>query len=110
MAWEERGQQTYYYRSVRRDGRVTKEYYGAGPVGQFAAGVDALRRAERAAVGDAARAARIRLDEAVALINDLCRGCEVLAVGALLAAGFHRPSRHSWRRWRRGCRTLQQAG
>ena len=32
MAWEQRGTQTYYYRSVRRNGGVTKEYLGTGPL------------------------------------------------------------------------------
>src|SRR5436190_1019339 len=31
MAWEKYGERRYYYRSVRRDGKVKKIYYGAGP-------------------------------------------------------------------------------
>src|SRR5436189_4872076 len=106
MAWEKRGGRSYFYRSVRRGGRAAKVYYGAGPVGTFAANADALGRAERRAADEARRAWRQRLDVAVALTRDLCRGCELLAAAALLAAGFRRPSRHVWRAWRDGRRTL----
>jgi len=47
MAWEQRGPQTYYYRSIRRHGRVTKDYLGTGPLAEFCAAEDAARRAQR---------------------------------------------------------------
>src|SRR4051812_11444511 len=40
MAWEKRGNKTYFYRSVFRDGKVKKIYYGAGPAGKLAADAD----------------------------------------------------------------------
>ena len=41
MAWEHRGAQTYYYRSVKRGGRVSKVYMGKGPfVGMLAEEVE----------------------------------------------------------------------
>ena len=46
MAWEERRGRAYYYRSVRRGGRVAKEYVGPGPIGEPTASLDAERRAE----------------------------------------------------------------
>jgi hypothetical protein len=107
MAWEKYGERRYYYRSVRRDGQVKKLYYGAGPTGQLAAAVDALRRAERQAEEAVRRAARDRLDAALALTRDLSRGCELLAAATLLAAGLHRPSRHPWRIWRDGHKVLK---
>ena len=107
MAWEKYGARRYYYRCVRRDGAVKKLYYGAGATGQLAAEVDALRRAERQAEADARKARKDRLDAAMTLTRDLSGGCELLAAATLLAAGFHRPSRHPWRIWRDGCRTLR---
>jgi hypothetical protein len=108
VAWEKRGTRKYFYRSVRTGGRVRKLYYGAGLVGELAASVDALRRAERRAVEQALREERTRLDAAAALTRDLSRGCELLAAATLLTAGFHRPCRHDWRVWRDGRRALNQ--
>src|SRR4051794_5358156 len=106
MAWEKHGERSYFYRSIRRDSKVKKLYYGAGPTGHLAAEVDALRRAERQAEADARKAQRDRLDAAVALTRDLSAGCDLLAAATLLAAGYHRPSRHRWRTWRDGRRAL----
>src|SRR5690349_15188529 len=108
VAWEKHGARRYFYRSVRRGGRVTKVYFGAGPAGEFAAAADALRRTENAAAAESARGARTVLNNAIALTEELCLGCGLLAACALLAAGYHRPSRHAWRVWRNGRRTLQQ--
>src|SRR5687767_8129111 len=106
MAWVKRGERSYFYRSVRSQGRVTKEYYGTGPAGQLAANADALRQAERRAAAEDRRAAQDRLNAALTLTRDLSRGCELLAAATLLAAGYHRPSRHAWRIWRHGRRTI----
>jgi hypothetical protein len=108
MAWEKHGERRYFYKCVRRNGKVVKVYYGAGPVGRLAAEVGALRRAERQAEADARKARKDRLDAAVTLTQDLSRGCDLLAAATLLAAGYHRPSRHLWRIWRDGRRTLKR--
>ena len=107
MAWEKYGARRYYYRSVRRDGTVKKLYYGAGMIGQLAAEVDALRRAEQKAEVHARKAPKDRLDAAMTLTRDLTEGCALLAAATPLAAGYHRPSRHKWRTWRNGRRTLK---
>ena len=44
MAWETRGNGTYYYRKVRRDGVVRSEYVGAGLVAEALAGLDGIGR------------------------------------------------------------------
>jgi hypothetical protein len=67
MAWEKRGSKTYFYRSVRWNGRVQKVYYGAGPAGQFAASVVALRRAKKDAAKQECRQARDLLNAALLL-------------------------------------------
>ena len=107
MAWEKHGERSYFYRSVRRDGKVVKVYHGTGPVGRLAAEVDALRRAERQAAADARKAQKDRLDVAMTVTRDLSEARDLLAAATLLAAGYHRPSRHQWRIWRNGRRTLK---
>src|SRR4030095_13447571 len=46
MAWERRGSQPYYSRSVRRKGRVTKDSLGPGRLADLSAAEDAARRAQ----------------------------------------------------------------
>jgi hypothetical protein len=55
MAWEQRGSQTYYYRSVRRNGHVTKAYVGTGLLTALSAAEDAVRQAQRQAEAAAGR-------------------------------------------------------
>jgi hypothetical protein len=106
MAWEKRGNRTYFYRSVRRNGHVKKIYYGDGPMGSIAANFDALRRAERQAEVEKLRMHKDQLETALALAQEFYRLCDLLTSAAMLAAGFHRPSRHPWRKWRNGRQIL----
>ena len=82
MAWEQRGRQTYYYRSMRRHGRVTKAYLGTGPLAALSAAEDTDRQAQRqaeaqglaaAAYGDGDDVARVLehqpLQELVAVVD-----------------------------------------
>jgi hypothetical protein len=104
MAWEKRGERNYYYRAARLSGQVRKAYFGTGPVAVLAAGEDALYRAEQNAEADRRRQKRNRLDAAVAVNRKMTEACNLLATATLLVAGYHRPSRHFWRRWRNGCK------
>ena len=110
MGWEKRGKQSFYYRTVRKNGGWRRLYYGAGPLGRLAAATDALRRAEHQEYRTAQRTARSRLKEAISQTLALRRGCELLTSAVLVLAGFHRPDRHAWRIWRRGRKALQQEG
>jgi len=107
MAWEKHGDREYFYRSVRQDGRVKKIYYGAGPHAKFAASADALRRAERQAEDEKRRSQKEQLETALALSQEFDRLCDLLTNAALLAAGYHRPSRHFWRKWKNGQKILK---
>jgi hypothetical protein len=107
MAWERRGERAYFYRTIRQDGGWRRVYYGTGPVGQFAAEVDALRRAENRAYVTAAQAARARLEEVITQTLELQRGCALFTSAVLLMAGYHRASRHRWRPWRNGRKALR---
>ena len=102
MAWEARGSRRYYTRSKRVNGRVVREYVGAAgaAVAELAAAADAVKRADRRAALEARRAEEARWAEATAPLLELCHVADVMARAALLAAGYHRHSRCSWRRRR----------
>lgn len=99
MGWETRGNGTYYYRKVRRGGRVVSEYIGAGPVAEALAGLDALGRDDteraRAMWSDTVQAERRRA-AALAEAEGVVR---TLAAAVLVAGGYHQ-HRRQWRRGR----------
>jgi hypothetical protein len=102
MGWEARGcgGRLYYFRYRKVDGRVTRQYLGAGAVAELAAAADALRRADRRAAMEARRAEQDRWREALAPLLALSRVADLMARAALLAAGYRQHSRSSWRRRR----------
>jgi hypothetical protein len=101
MAWEQRGDRTYYYRSVRSGTRVTKEYAGSGLMGVLGAEFDAEQREQRAYERERharERAAWAALEQPARAVDDLA---DMLTAAALLAAGYRQHDRGEWRR-RRG--------
>jgi hypothetical protein len=99
MGWEARGSRLYYFRYRKVDGRVTRQYLGAGAVAELAAAADSLRRADRRAASEARRAEDARWREALAPLMELSRAVDVVVRAALLAGGFHRHAR-TWRKKR----------
>ena len=100
MGWEQRRSRSYYYRSVRSEGRVTKEYLGSGPAADMAATIDARQREQRTARRRRAAEERARwadLERPTSELDDLA---DRLAAAALLLAGYHRHDRGEWRRRR----------
>ena len=101
MAWETRARGGQYYtRSVRRDGRICREYIGTGPVAETIAAVDLMERSRRQAEHRALavdRQASLTVEEAV---MELDRAVETLARLELVCAGFHQHHRGQWRKRR----------
>ena len=98
MGWERRGSAgPYYYRSLRRGGRVIKQYCGCGRRAERAAKEDSERRADRLAQRQAAREERRRMQPAVALTNSVATDANLILQAVLLASGLHR---HNYGRWR----------
>jgi hypothetical protein len=99
MGWETRGNGRYYYRKVRRGGRVCSEYVGRGLVADMLADIDddarhdaqVQQRARRAEV-DAERRTAATLAEVDRMVQDM-------TAAALIAAGYH-THRRQWRRQR----------
>jgi hypothetical protein len=99
MGWEARGNGLYYFRYRKVNGRVTRQYLGAGAVAELAAAADALRRADRRAVAEARRAEQANWQAALAPLLELSRAADLLARAALLVGGYHRHAR-TWRKKR----------
>jgi hypothetical protein len=102
MAWEQRGDRLYYYRSVRSGSRVTKEYAGGGLMGVLAEDFEAEQREQRTYEHDRRRRERTRWAELEKPARELDDLAELLIVVSLTLAGYHRHDRGEWRR-RRGC-------
>ena len=97
MGWD-KGR--YYTRSRKVNGRVVREYVGAGCVADLAAQMDALERQQREAERAARQAKRAELDALDAPLDELNDLAELLTRAALLAAGFHQHKRGEWRKQR----------
>ena len=101
MGWETRARGgRYYTRSRRVEGRVVREYVGAGRTAELAAQKDAQARAERRAQAEAWHAERADLDRTEQELQELCDISDALARAALMLAGYHRHKRGEWRRKR----------
>jgi hypothetical protein len=101
MPWVVRGQRRYFYASVRRDGRVTRQFCGSGPAAELVASLTTLRRLDRKRAVEAARAEAARWRLVADEVEELDCLVNLLVGIRLRAGGFHRPGRHRWRR-RRG--------
>ncbi len=100
MAWEARGNNSYYYRKRRIGRRVVSAYVGSSETAGLIARLDALDREQRAAqrLMDAVdRDACALTDQDGALLADLLA---TLTRAVLITNGFHQHKRQ-WRR-RRG--------
>ena len=109
MAWEKRKRGgAYYTRSRKVDGRMVREYVGAGIRGEIAARMDAKERQRREEEAAAWREEQERLEELAGLVDELCEAVETVARATLLAAGFRQHKRGEWRgRRERGTNTKE---
>jgi hypothetical protein len=98
MAWERRETRTYYYRSVRTNGQVTKEYVGTGLLAELAAAADAERQAQRQADAGTWRQARTDLETLDAQVNAWWNVGAVLIKAVLYTEGYYRHDRGTWRK------------
>src|SRR4051812_35037940 len=98
MGWERRqGRQSYFYRSVRVNGRPCKLYVGRGPEAEREAGREADDRSRRLAEREARALEHLRISAADRLLSELKEMTGLLAAAVMLLAGLH--CHHgSWRR------------
>ena len=103
MAWETRGRGTRYYtRSRRVNGRVVRQYFGAGLIGELAAEMDADRRAELERKRHAWEAEREEFEAIDEQVKELDQACASLMRSVLEEAGYHQHKRGEWRKRRDG--------
>ena len=105
MAWERRGpgRVIYYYRGVRRDGRVVKQYFGSGQRALQAAQEDDLKRRQRSMNRSVALEEQLRYAEIIALGQRLEYLSQLLLDVVMYSEGLHRQKRGPWRK-RRECK------
>jgi hypothetical protein len=96
MAWEERAGRRYYYRKVRKGGRVFSVYEGAGLGGKLAELRDEEERETRERQTRDLRAELARADAVDVKLDASWRIVERAAREALEAAGYHQHKRQ-WR-------------
>jgi len=99
MAWETRnGRGRYYTRSRRVNGRVARQYIGAGIAGELAAREDAQRLAEREKRRSALMSQKRELEAIEGLVDERRKVLGALTGAILLQGGFHRHHRGEWRK------------
>jgi hypothetical protein len=102
MALVSRNGRSYFYRSIRRGGRVTSEYLGSGELAACRALCELEERESREEERRQRREERRRADELERALDDLADRARDLAVEALTAAGYHQHDRGRWRKRRVG--------
>jgi hypothetical protein len=107
MSWEKRGEKSYVYKYRRVGPKVRRIYLGTGAVGRFADAIVTKNRDLRASVAAAEREAEMDRASARAHTELLRMWCEILTSAVMLASGFRRPQRHTWRRWKDGQEALE---
>lgn len=98
MAFETRGNGSYYYRKERENGRVRSVYVGNGETARLIAMLDAAYADERETKREVERAKRAEIEAHDAALDELSRLADAVAAGVLLVAGFHTHKRQ-WRRY-----------
>jgi hypothetical protein len=95
--WLTRGAKKYFYLVKRVDGRPQKIYLGSGPVAEAAAAELEQRRQERKALTEAAATREAELTSVEEPLVDFCTGLDDVVTAVLLALGYHRHDRGTWR-------------
>ena len=99
MSWETRSAKGQYYtRSVRKNGRVERQYVGNGEFAELVFKQDERKRRIREL--DALELRRQKesdkeIDQSISALDDLV---ECLTKGFLIAGGYHQHNRSEWRK------------
>jgi|SRR6185437_15266297 len=101
MGWEARkGRGRYYTRSKRQNGRIVREYVGAGLAAELAASIDEEERQVRQQQARRWQAELAAMQALEREVVEVCKRIDLAARLALLATGHHQHHRGEWRRKR----------
>lgn len=101
MAWERRARGGLYYtRSRKMNGRVVREYIGAGETAALIAQLDALERQSKEQERAAEREELARLAALESLVRPICDEVDRAYRETLSTAGYHQHKRGEWRKKR----------
>ena len=100
MAWEKRGNRSYFYRKKRIGGKVKSEYVGAGEVAELIARREYLVKQCGDAAAEKQNRERIQADAIDEQINELSEINQILVDALFLVNGFHQHKRQ-WRKIRK---------
>jgi hypothetical protein len=99
-----RGHGPYFCLSVRRFGRVKREYYGKGPMAELAATLLAAQKIERRLARLQRQEEKARWAAALKAQQALDHLLDLLVQATLLTSGYHKHG-GCWRKKRNGKRT-----
>ena len=100
MGWERRGKCNNYTRSRKVNGKVVREYYGVGLIGELASTLDKLHRAERIERENKFKEELAQVQQTDEAIEAFCFSVKTLFRAVLYANGYHQHDRGQWRRRR----------
>ena len=99
MGWEQRGNNSYYYKKEREGSRVKSVYVGRGEIAHMVAQLQSssplLERFARSMKSPQA----VEQERAEAALDQLADRIQLITQAALLTAGFHTHKRQ-WRKMR----------
>lgn len=101
MAWETRGNNSYYYRKKRVGGKVVSEYVGKGLLAQEIASMDLAERHERNKEVEVIKKESTELKLLAHQAAQVTSFIKQILEGVLIATGFHK-HKGQWRKVRNG--------
>ena len=99
MGWEQRGNNSYYYRKEREGARVRSVYVGKGEIAHMIAQIQSSSPLIERFARSMKSPDEIKFEKAEAALDQASDLIELITEASLLAAGFHTHHRQ-WRRKR----------
>jgi len=99
MGWEQRGNNSYYYKKERDGSRVKSVYVGRGEIAKMVSDIQSSSRFLERLASSTHSLEAIKLEEAKAALEQASDLVRLITQAALLSAGFHTHKRQ-WRKKR----------